>query len=448
MPQKKRDIIILTRAYNDLDIQLPLINKLALDGRFNLRLIGYPCDGDMGAPNAHEAVSYLKDKYGLTTETVLDKAPAPLFLRILHRLERRLFALKSKKIARIKPCKLMLSAFHVAVLKIMRRSLTGTLPWLGNVCKGWNPAAIIMDEACVQKGRSHMIDKILPEKIEQGARLYAIQTGQMVYSDVTPNKSENTTTQIEDVRRDSRSLAHRFMIPSALDAEAIKANFPKEMPEIHGNLRMDPSWIKKLHQDILVSPYNTMDEYAAKLPQGGPRVVFMLSKLGYGIDLEEIRQTISAICNIEGIACAIKPHTRGMKFDFMSEREINGAAIVPDVPSAALIEWADIVLFTGSGIAFHALALGKRAGFLKHCQYLETVFDSGEACDLFQNRKEVAAFLTDWQEKGETAIPDDIAVKRKDWQEKHLYAGIKNGATAQHYCDLILSDLVSDERHA
>ena len=442
MSQKKRDIIILIRAYNDLDIQLSLIDKLAQDGRFNLRVIGYPCDGDIGMPNAHEAISYFTDQYDITIETVLDKTPATLFLRVLHRIERRLAAIKRKKLARLKSFKFVLSVFHVAVLKIMRRNLNAALPWLDRVCQDWNPAAIIMDEACVQKGRSYMIDKILPEKIEQGTKLYAIQTGQMVYADAAPNKAAGITTQTEKVRRDTRSCVHRFMIPSALDAKAVKNNFPKEAPEIHGNLRMDPTWLKKLHQDILVPPYEAKENYAVRLPKGGPRVVFMLSKLGYGIELEEIRKTISAVCNIEGIACAIKPHTRGMKFDFMSEKEINGATIVPDMPSAALIEWADIILFTGSGIAFHALVLGKRAGFLKHCQYLETIFDSGEVCDLFQSCTETVSFLKDWQEKGETPVSNDIAMKRKDWQEKHLYAGIKNGATAQHYCDLILSDLI------
>lgn len=443
MPESKPEIIFLNRAYNDLDIQLPLIDKIAQDGSFHVRVIGYPCDGDMGSPRLHEAVPYLKDRYDISFETVLDSAPAPVVMRVAYRLEQFLFALKRKKLNQFKPAQLALKVLHVGVLTYMRHHFRGDIRWLDQMCATWKAQAIIMDEACVQKNRSYMIDHILPQKVEQGAKLYAIQTGQMVYLDVAPNKSATALEQLNRVRRESRSLTHRFIVPSALDQEAVNYNFPLESPEVHGNLRMDMNWIRKLHRDILVPPYSAKKDLFDQRPEGSLRVVFMLSKLSYGVELEEIRKTIAAVCNIEGISCAIKPHTRGMKFDFMTESEISGAAIVYSVPSAELIEWADMVLFTGSGIAFHALAVGKRVGFLKNCQNLETVFDNGNACDLFNSSEEIVEFLKEWQKSGEPDLSDAIKNERRQWQAKHLYADVEDGKTVDHYYKMITSDLMS-----
>ncbi len=360
---EKKNIIFLNRAYNDLDIQLSLIKEFAKDDGFNVRVIGYPCDGDMGSPQYHEAANYIKDKYGVAFETVLDKSPAPLYLRLLYKAERAFLKLKNGTAG------VLAKPFHVGILMVMRKILRRDLPWLDDVVSLWNPSIVIIDEAFVQKGRSYMIDKILREKAQKDVKIYVVQTGQTTYLDAVPNKDSSSKIKVEDIILGERSPARKFFVPSKLDQMAVNTNFPQEIPEIHGNLRMDRDWIKTLHEDILVPPHVNKQKYLDKLPkEGRPRIVFMLSKLGYGIKLDELKDTIRSVSNIEGVACAIKPHTRGMKFDFMSADEIKDSVIVPEIPSAVLIEWADILLFTGSSIAFHAMVLDKRVGCLQNCQ--------------------------------------------------------------------------------
>lgn len=437
----RHEIIFLNRAYNDIDIQLSLIAEFAADKNFNIRVIGYPCDGEMGIPGAHEGAEYIAKTFGITFETVLDSVSAPLYLRIIYKLERALFGLKAKH--KEKPFLAQpLKYLHVGMLTALRKILKGNLLWLDEVTKDWNPAAIIMDEAFVQKGRSYMIDKVLPEKIAQGVQVHVVQTGQTTYADANPNKAENTKLTMADLRGEKQSQAKRFMVPSALDKHAINTNLPLEKPEIHGNLRMDCTWIERLHKDILVPPYMNKPHYMNKLPRtSGPRVVFMLSKLGYGIEIEEMIKTIKTVANMDGISCAIKPHTRGMKFDFMEAKDLPNCVVVPEVPSTLLIEWSDIVLFTGSSIAFHSLVLGKRAGFLAHCQYLETTFDDGAACDKFDSLDQLTSFLEEWRDNGEPSISVEEQNKRHVWQIENIHGSIKDGRTAKHYKDIIVSDL-------
>ncbi len=429
MNESQKNIIFLNRAYNDLDIQLSLIKEFIEDKSFNIRVIGYPCDGDLGTPQYHEASNYIKDKYNVEFETVLDKAPAPLFLRLLYKFER--FLLKAKKI------NFLIKIPHVATLILLRHFLRGDLYWLDKVTIDWKPYIIIIDEAFTQKGRSYMIDKILKDRAEQGTAIYVIQTGQTTYLDTSPNKSSNYKVKTLD---NPRSLARRFIVPNLLDKAAVNANSPLENPEVHGNIRMDKEWIKTLHNEILAPPYMDKQKHLDKLPDGKPRVVFMLSKLGYGIRLDELKDSIRAVANIDGIGCAIKPHTRGMKFDFMSSSEIDNCAIVPEIPSALLIEWADIILFTGSSIAFHAMILNKRVGFLQNCQYLETTFDDGKACYVFDNVGQLTDLLNDWQKNGAPKISDEKLASINNFLIENVYGGNKDGLTAKHYKEIILND--------
>jgi hypothetical protein len=424
-----REIIFLNRAYNDMDIQASLIDSFGETGAWNIRVIGYPCDGYMGHPSYHECAQYLIDKHNVSFESVMEHPKTPLFLKWLYKLERTLFKLKNKSFINN-----IIKIPYIIVLQLLFKLLKRNTEWLENVTKQWNPEILIIDEAGLHADRSYMIDKILPELAKRGTHIHAIQTGQTTYFDANPNKatSENPITT-----RAPFTVKH-FYVPSALDKAAVNETTPHASPEIQGNLRMDKRWIEKLHNEILVPPVLDKTLYLERLPQGNPRVVFMLSKLGYGIKLDEMKSTIRTVAEMKGVACAIKPHTRGMKFDFMNERETQSCAIVPDIPSALLIEWADIILITGSSIAFHAMIKGKRVGYLQNCQYIKTVFDDGAACDKFDSVEQLQEFLQDWQKNGEPKQTNDVLKTQKEWQTANIFAGRKDGLTAKHYRDMIL----------
>ena len=430
---QKREIIFLNRAYNDLDTQLPLIAAFAEDERFQVRVIGYPCDGTLGEPLYHEAVPYIQSKYDVSFETVLDHEKAPFYLKFLHKLERFLF--------RNKPKYPVIKPLHVGCLMLMRILFKRKLPWLRDVFAGWNPVCVVMDEVFIQPGRSYLIDCILKPRAETGLHVYAIQTGHMIYKDPSPNKSAQNTS----LKNLERSPVKRLIVPNEQGKKVMQINFPNEIIEVQGNLRMDPSWIKRLRDEVLVSPYFDKEHTTNRLPNNGKlKVVFMLSKLGYGVKLDEMKNTLRTVCNMEDVDCVIKPHTRAMKFDFMSEEEIGDAVVTYDAPSAVLIEWADIILMTGSSIVFHAMALNKRAGFLKNCQSIETIFDDGFACDTFERLEQLTEFLEKWRNDGKPEQSNDQVEQQKNWKHQEIYAGIKDGHTVEHYKKLILNDLLEN----
>jgi len=285
-----------------------------------------------------------------------------------------------------------------------------------------------------------MMDKIMRQKAQEGIPVYVVKTGHDIYWDPVPNKSQAAQSMVQNVNY-KKTPATRFIAPGQLDKNALLTLFPDENIEIHGNLRMDRSWIRTLHDKIFVPPYVDKPKHLQKLPEGKVKVVFMLSKLGYGIVLDELKATIRAVANMPGVACAIKPHTRGMKFDFMSKEEIGNIAIVDDVPSTVLIEWADVVLFTGSSIAFHTMLLNKRVGFLQYCQSLKTIFDDGQACDRFDSLEQFKTIIAAWRDNGVPVIGAEDQKRLHGWQAKHIHGGIEDGLTAVHYKAMILEDL-------
>ncbi|MAF97990.1 MAG: hypothetical protein CMH26_05070 [Micavibrio sp.] len=441
-PPDKSEIIFLIRAYNDMDIQMSLVHEFAKDERFNIRVIGYPCDGDMGSPQSHEAARYMYDKYGVSFETVLDKAPAPFHLRLMYKFERFIAPLRHKSWADNIVVGSVLKTLHLAVLVPMRKMLKGELPWLDKIAESWDPVFINCDEAVLQKGRAYILDKYVSSMSARGVHVYAIQTGQTAYYDASPNKASIEVSENMKTLQCLKGCVHRFTVPAKLDSDVVRERSPNLKPEVHGNLRMDRSWIKRLHEEILVPPYMNKKAYMDKLPQGkGPKVVFMLSKLGYGIKVDELKDSIKLVADMPGVSCAIKPHTRGMKFDFMDPKQLSDTVIVPDIPSALLIEWADILLFTGSSIAFHAMILNKRVGFLQNAQYIPTIFDDGLSCDKFDTNEQLQAFLENWRDNGEPEVDAETLKARHKWQADNIHGGLESGLTAQHYKDLYLGDL-------
>ncbi|PJB71161.1 MAG: hypothetical protein CO093_05750 [Alphaproteobacteria bacterium CG_4_9_14_3_um_filter_47_13] len=429
---KPDEIIFLNRAYNDLDMQLPLIEEFSREDRFKVRVIGYPCDGGTGAPQRHEAVPYMKARYkNLSFETVLDKAPAPFHLRLLHKVASAAATERQKCTCHV--LEFPFKVLHVGTLKILKSLFSGKQKWLDNVAATWKPAVIILDEVYAQPGRSYMTDTILPALQEKNVPVYMIQTGHHIYKTDTPSGDKKPAYK--------KTEARRFFIPGQLDKNITTSHFPDEHHEIAGNLRMDQRWLQKLHHDILQPPHFPREKTMSILPEGKPKIAFMLSKLTYGIRVEELKQTIRTLGHMEGVALALKPHTRGMKFDFMPKEDIGHAVIAGDIPSPLLIEWADILVFTGSSIAYHMMLLDKPAGFLKYCQKIETVFDEGKSALVFEMEEQLIQAIKAFRDSQTPFIPEPAQKNIRAHLCQEVYAGDETGRTAAHYKNIIMKDL-------
>lgn len=427
----QREIIFLNRAYNDTDIQMSLVDAFAADGRFKVRVIGFPADGDIGMPDLHEAVPYMKARYGISFENIMDTRHTPWALRALYRAMRGLGAARRSLLAEARTLAWPLKAMHIATMIVLRRALRLPQPWMCVATAEWNPAAIIIDEIYAQPGRSYMTDVVLPGWEVKGVPIYMIQTGHNIYRNPAPSGRQAVYR---------KTGARTFFMPSALDREISCTIFPEEKHEVAGNLRMDMGWLARLKSEVLALPYYPITDVLADLPRGKVRVAIMLSKMSYGVQAEALKDTIRTLAHMDDVALVIKPHTRGMKFDFMHPASIRQAFVADHVPSAVISEWADIVLFTGSSVAYHAMLRGKTAGFLKYCQRQETVFDGGATALAFDTQEALEAALLAFT-KG---IPFMTAAQEKTMNDNlraDVYAGDATGQTAQRHRHRILADI-------
>lgn len=423
---EKKRVVFLNRAYNDLDIQLSLVNEFAQDKSFHVRVIGYPADGNIGNPEAHEAFSYMKNKLNVSFQTVIDDIYAPLHLKLLHCAERNLARARKSKLGRLSISSTILKGLHVPLLILMRKLLKKPAPWLMDAAKNWNADIIFIDELYAQRGRSHLADHVLPKLHEVGASIYIIKTGQHVYNSFRPNEGETSAY--------TRTDAKYFFTPALLDENFGRSFFPNENFLTAGNLRMDTGWIRKLHTEVLRLPHYNDAEKIKVLPEGKIKIALMLSKLSYGVKTEELKAAIRLVGRMGNVAFVIKPHTRGMKFDFMPKSEIGHAVIVDDIPSAILCDWADLQLFTGSSIVFHAMVLGRAVGFLKFCQKQETIFDDGKSCINLEGLAELEKLITEM-------IAGKEALDYRAFMTHYVYAGDEAGGIAGRYKNIILEDI-------
>jgi hypothetical protein len=419
----QKTIIFLNRAYNDMDIQMPLVVDLAENTNYKIEIWGYPADGFVGNPHTHEAAAFASQKCGVSFRNACETPHTPPVIKWLYRLERFFEAAKKKSV--------LFKPVHILLLNLLKSRLLQPSPWLLAIAREWNAAAIIMDEAQVQTGRSYLNETVLPQLMrEQGTKIYLIKTGHHVYLDYFPTGSAPP--------KYAHNGARYLLEPGIIDEQYSRDYMKQENIVRLGNLRMDAPWIERLHAEILKEPYYPLAKTSARLPEKGIKIVIMLAKMNYGVEADNLKNLIRALGAMEGVQLAIKPHTRGMKFDFMPESEIGSAVLVGDIPSAILCEWADMLLFTGSSIAFHSMVLGRSVGYLKFCQKLETFFDHDPGVHMIGSLEELLQILSSNIEQETKPAPHSQAEK---FLEKHVYAGRPDRQSCKYYREFILTDL-------
>jgi hypothetical protein len=261
-----------------------------------------------------------------------------------------------------------------------------------------------------------------------GTRHFIIQTGQINYLDIL-------NEGIVGKKKADNTGVDAILVPSRLCEEMQKAAFPDGVFKVAGNLRYDSQWIEEIRTVQKNAQKKESLNPLPALPQGKIKVAFMLSKMSYGVDESAIRQSINHIGALDEVACAVKPHTRGMKYKTRrGDSQVFNAA---RHSSTQLIEWADIVLFTGSGIAFQALALGKAVGFLAYCQKMKSIFDDGKTAIVFDSPEQLYEFIETAKRK---SLEDAFSkVGRKKAFNEIVQNGARNGIVTDAYINILNS---------
>ena len=134
-----------------------------------------------------------------------------------------------------------------------------------------------------------------------------------------------------------------------------------------GNTRFEKKWIYYLNRNAKKIEINNCNRY---------KIVFMLSKLEYGIKLKSLINTLEYLGGMKDVTLILKPHTRGMELKkFFNKNKYSNILNGEQYDSSSLIKWSDQILFTGSSIIFQAMILNKKCIFLKNCLFVKSIFD-------------------------------------------------------------------------
>jgi hypothetical protein len=146
--------------------------------------------------------------------------------------------------------------------------------------------------------------------------------------------------------------------------------------KIYSSARFSKEWSNKLSK---ICPKIELNLDKKKF-----RPVFMLSKWHNKDDKKLILAAIRSASLIKDVEVIVKPHTRGMKFDFSMPSNV--LVVDENVHSRQLIEESSVVIFTRSSIFLDAVLLDKPVIHLSYTTSAELASKSLNACRAFSQK--------------------------------------------------------------
>lgn len=160
---------------------------------------------------------------------------------------------------------------------------------------------------------------------------------------------------------EATELYEYLVYPSADFLSLCRPEFVPARAKVLGAARYDLRW-----QEILKSFLPRLD---TQLPPGMKKVVLFPRSKFYPIFWDELQRTIKMLLHFENLCILLPHHPRENDFiqdltaayAMLNEVERSRFRVVsPDeVPSAAIVEWADLVLDLGTGMGFEAVVRNK-----------------------------------------------------------------------------------------
>ena len=171
-------------------------------------------------------------------------------------------------------------------------------------------------------------------------------------------------------------LRKDFLINSGIDETKV---------QVLGSARYCHEWLCQ-NQKILPGKIKAINNQAGKL-----RVVLMLSRPHGRHDTERILSTSAMLAELDAAHTVIKPHTRSKGHqDLLTDITLTD---VSEIPSAELLEWADVLLVVASSLILETLTLGKPALYLKYLHPNTTLFEEMGACWTIHDEAELKKAL-------------------------------------------------------
>jgi hypothetical protein len=413
MHKIKKKAVFFVRAYNDLDCRLPLILKFAEDN-YDVRVISIPLNTGYNHLEQHELFNYLKQK-GIGCHSFFMYSFVPIYIKLMYNVHKfvSLYLLKIER-------KNLIQKFNFGLYRVISFCLLFCARNNGDLARKVigtiKKSVLIIDEAVFQKKRSFVIDEIISQKEVNENSIYAFLCGQDTYTNLWFDKN------IVLSKLSKGRIAEKYIVSSYNDKKIMERHYPDEDIVVGGNTRFDSWWLKTRAE---IGLKNILENLS--IGQGTKhKIVFMLSKIEYGVNIENLVQAINTCCSIADTSVILKPHTRGMSINEFRDRIDPRAIDGTNYTSTDLIEWSNTVLFTGSSIIFHAMGLGRKIIYLKYCQVYDTIFDKSDCIYSALDSQDLKNFIIN---KTNNEI-DPIKTGR--FLTTHVYNGIDSGLVSDH----------------
>jgi hypothetical protein len=402
-------VILLARSYNDLDCRLPLLHEFQDKYGFSASILIIPTISSSGLTVKHP----LPEKIDIPVEYLVTKLTSR-FAGYLIACASRLIERSRLKVLRYRVWSRLWLAIHycLSLDKSLRQRF----------CALTEKAIVIGDDILATPERSLVVPWIVAHP---SARLYCLSHGQNTYLNLWHDLPKKAAKSI--------GYSLRIFSPSENDRRILQTQHRDAEVITIGNTRFDIDWVRNTQEQssgrgaaVLLEPFD------------GTKIGFMMSKMEYGLEASNVLSLINQIASRNDTKLVLKPHTRGMSLDDYKSQIADGVIVGNNVPSSEIIDWADIIIFTGSSIIFEAMIKRKRVLFLAALQKYQTIFDELPPIAVFQAGADVGEAISRLEHEAYDydAIDEFLA--------SHTHNHIPGGRVCAAFAERVISELATE----
>jgi len=430
MPQESASlptVFFCLRANSDVDQIVPVIDALARRNRSPIRVIIYD---PIKTYRDDFRIRYLEERHGVTVQHLFELPGIAWRPRLTAPVMRGLFLLLLA-LQREFP-----SLFNHMLQPMLRRLRTR----LDFESRSSSSTAALTNEVLRARAATVVFDHTghpLARAVATAARREGIRMIALPHSIAHLTNILPSDTADPNATDDGDWTAHYDNVVLPNHAVAARVARPHHNPHcfrVLGSPRFSQDWGATL--DGITPPFEWQP--------GGTKVLLILSKHGPYVDWREVERVALHLSRDPRLALLIQPHPRSELSGipaFAPGPRVRVAAA--ELPTASLIQWADLVVFWGTSVIYDALRLRKPTLHLAYLFRLHFDFEShlhSWRVSSFEDfRQRLEAFL----QRGEATYSEDEA--------RSCIAALvepAGGNVANRYAELIESTHHRERQHA
>ena len=423
--------LFIVRHFNDIDHLAPVAWQLKMDRHpvavycMNPR---YDIESDYRLQflkTLGVSVAHLSEAFGRHRD--------PLY-RILYHLSQGCFHVQQRTITKdpVKSNRLLallgeFAGFTGWLAYKLRRKIYYQAHWARSVLTRSQARVICFDYVMPDL---YVADVLLHAAKEMSIPSIALPHGIQLYTNA------ETKPKSTDSRRFAKFNRFDYIIaPNQLRKEILLGSGVDEgKVVVLGSARYCREWLDQ-NKKILPDTLGSAEPGTEKL-----KVVLMPSKPQAKLDVERLLSTCVMLAGLDAVQTLIKPHTRSKGHeDLFSDVPLTD---VSEIPTAKLLEWADVLLVVGSSVILETLMRGKPALYLKYLHPNTTLFEEMGACWTIHDETELkGALLALSADKNTVPYAQD---KVDNFLSEVVYGGHRDTGVLTAYQNFLLECATTD----